>query len=492
MNIPRALVGLLFSLMIGFAPSLCVKVSADIRLPKIFSDKMVLQHGTVVRIWGTADPGQELEVSLGESSEPVVADGQGAWSVKLVPPEIGGPYELTVAGAESKVVFNDVYVGEVWICSGQSNMQWSLNQSLSFENDEEKEAYFAEINNPNIRLFTVPPNAIEEPAAEFSDAVVWEECRGEAVAEFSATAYFFATALQKYKKFEDMPIGLIDSSWGGTPVESWTSMEALSANEELNPLLEHWKENVENRSPNRPAVLFNGMIAPLIPYSVRGVIWYQGEANVGRAQQYQTIFPAMINDWRTRFDNGDIPFYYVQLAPHRYDKDPRALAELWDAQRKALKVPNTGMIGSSDIGNPEDIHPMNKDVVGDRLARMAMANTYGATDVVGSGPIYDRMEPAEEAGKIVIHFENAEGLKTSGGDMVEGFLICGEDGEFKPANAKVVDETVVVWAAEIERPTQVRFLWDDTAVGKLFNAADLPAIPFRTDSFELLSVGQDF
>lgn len=470
----------------------CTSLCADIRLPKIFSDKMVLQHGDTVRIWGTADPQQELEISLGENSTSTVADAEGNWSAEVVPPAVGGPYELKVAGAESRVVFNDVYVGEVWLCSGQSNMQWSIKQSVDFESDEQRDAYLAEIKNQNIRLFTVPPVSIDEPASDFAEAVAWEECRGEAAAEFSATAYFFAVALQKYEKFNDVPIGLIDASWGGTPAESWTSMDALKNETGLEPLLTHWNENQENRSPSRPACLFNGMVAPMIPYTIRGVVWYQGEANVGRGQQYQTIFPALINDWRARFGNDEMPFYYVQLAPHRYgNRDPRALPELWDAQFKALQVPHTGMAGSSDIGDPEDIHPKNKEMVGERLARVAMARSYGEAELESSGPSYQGMDFSEDKKRIIIKFSHATGLKVRG-DSLSGFLICGKDGEFKPAQAEIDGETVVVWSEEIDQPAHVRFLWDDTAVGCLFNGADLPAFPFRTDDFELLSVDKNF
>jgi len=481
----RALAGLLFLAMT--TPWLC----ADIRLPKIFSDKMVLQHGDSVTIWGTADANEQLTVTIGESSAKTVADESGRWKISIAPPAVGGPYELAVAGAESRVVFNDVAVGEVWICSGQSNMQWSMQQSLHFDNKEARDAYFAEINNPNIRLFTVPANAVEDQASDFTEAVAWEECRGESASEFSATAYFFAIALQKYDRLKDVPIGLIDSSWGGTPVEAWTSMDAMSAHESLSPLLKHWEENPDNRSPSRPSTLFNGMIAPLIPYSVRGAIWYQGESNVGRARQYQTIFESMIQDWRSRFGQGDIPFYYVQLAPFRYDKDPQALAELWDAQRKSLRIPNTGMIGCSDIGDLKDIHPKNKEVVGQRLARLAMVDTYGQADLVATGPIYSGMGFSEDKTKIIVEFANAEGLK-SGGESLEGFLICGPGGEFQPAEARIDGQTVVVWAGELKQPAHVRYLWKGTDAASLFNGADLPAFPFRTDDFELLSKDKDF
>ena len=467
-------------------------LAADIRLPKIFSDKMVLQRGSTIRVWGTADANEPLQIALGDQSTSTTADDQGKWSAEITAPPAGGPYELSVAGKESRVVFSDVSVGEVWLCSGQSNMNWSMEQSLTFENDEARDKYFAEVNNPNVRLFTVPANSIDEEAYDFTEAIVWQECTAGSVSEFSAVAYQFALSLQKNEKLRDMPIGLIDASWGGTPAESWTSRGSLEQQSSLAPLLKHWDENLETRSPHRPASLFNGMIAPLVPMSIRGVIWYQGEANVGRGHQYQTLLPTLIRDWRSRFDQGEFPFYFVQLAPFRYQNhDPRALAELWDAQRLTLEVPNTAMAGSSDIGNPADIHPKNKDVVGDRLARIALSQIYGDVDLEWSGPVYHHHQVDEQGRFVRIHFEHGKGLRAEG-DSLSGFLICGEDHEFRPAQARIEDDTVVVWSEDVVKPVAVRYLWNDTAVASLFNGVDLPAIPFRTDNFERLSVDQDF
>ncbi|MGI9518691.1 MAG: sialate O-acetylesterase [Pirellulaceae bacterium] len=465
---------------------------ADIQLPKIFSDKMVLQRGDSVNIWGTADPGEELTVTLGESSVTTQADDAGNWSIQLVPPPAGGPYELTIAGKDAQVVYNDVLVGEVWLCSGQSNMQWSMNQSLDFESDEERIKYFSEINGSRLRLFTVPANAIEEPASDLAGAAVWEECTPATVAEFSAVAYFFAKALQEHESLNDVPIGLIDSSWGGTPAEAWTSREALEAHANLAPLLEHWDANEDKRNPRRPAALYNGMIEPLIPLTIRGVVWYQGESNVGRANQYKTLFPSLIEDWRARFGQGNFPFYFVQLAPHRYgDLDPRALAELWDAQDDVLQLPNTGMAVSVDIGNSTDIHPKNKQIVGQRLACIALAETYGQVGLECRGPVYRSIEKIEDGSKLLIHLDFAEGLHHHG-DSLNGISICGDDGEFVTAHAEIRDGKLVAWSDDIEKPAHVRYLWDDTAQGNLFNAAGLPASPFRTDDFEMLSVHENF
>jgi sialate O-acetylesterase len=466
--------------------------SADIRLPKIFSDRMVLQRGNTVRIWGTADPDEKLEITLGENSAGTTADANGQWSVSVVPPAAGGPYSLEVSGAKSSVVFTDVMVGDVWLCSGESNMHRSVEQSLEFEKREARDAWFLQINEPQIRLFSVPANSVDEPVEDFTEAVAWQECRGETVAGFSATAFFFARALRENGEFGDVPIGLINASCAASPAEAWTSAQALAAADSLQPMLQYWEENPDKRLPSRPSSLFNGMIAPLIPLSLRGVIWYQGEANVGRGQQYRTIFSTLIRDWRSRFALGDIPFYYVQLAPHRYrDRDPRELPELWDAQRAALQLPNTGMSGSSDIGDPDDLHPRNKQIVGERLARLALNQSYGLAAMESSGPLFRELELLESGDRIRLSFSHASGLQARDGSL-PGFQISGADGEFRPAEAKIEGDTVIVWSDQVRQPRHVRYLWEDTAEASLFNAAGLPALPFRSDDFELLSRDRHF
>ncbi len=481
----RALSGFLLLLVaatIGFA---------DIRLPKIFSDKMVLQQGPFVRIWGTAEPNEPLQITVGENSADTVTDNQGKWSVEIVPPAVGGPYQLAVTGAKSSVVFTDVLVGEVWLCAGESNMQKSLEQSLEFSDQQSRDAYFLEIDKPNIRLFHVPANAIDEPVADFTEAVAWQECRGETASGFSATAYFFATALQQSDMLKDVPIGLIDASWGGTPAEAWISRSSLAAVESLTPLLSHWNDHPDKRLPVRPSCLFHGMISPLLTFTIRGVIWYQGESNVGRGHQYRVLLATLIQDWRSAFQQGEIPFYFVQLAPYRYSElDPQALPEVWDAQRSALMIPNTAMAGTSDIGNPQELHPRNKQQVGRRLAILAWSQTYGG-EAVSSGPRYKHMEVSEDGGGIRLQFENNQGMKWRG-QTATGFLVCGQDRIFHPAAARIEDNSLLVWSADVAQPTHVRYLWEDTAEASLFNEAGLPAIPFRTDDFELLSRDRHF
>ena len=467
-------------------------VSADIRLPKIFSDNMVLQRDAAVRIWGTADPGEELTISLGESNCPATADEAGRWSAELAPPETGGPYKLSVEGTESSVVFSEVYVGEVWVCVGESNMQRSLNQSLEFPDDAAREVWMQEIDNANIRLFTVPENVIDEPTADFTEAVSWQKCRGKDVGDFSAVAYFFALALQKNETLKEVPIGLINVTLGGSTAEAWASRDALSAVDSLQPMMEFWNDNPDKRSAARPSSSYNGMLAPLVRFGIRGVIWYQGETNVGRGQQYREILTALISDWRAKFQLGDFPFYLVQLNPYRYtDWDPKSLPEIWDAQTDVLKLPNTEMVGTSDIGDPKQLYPRNKEIIGQRLAGLALSGTYGIPDLISSGPRYESMEVIPETKRIRVQFSNSAGLKQQG-DQLTGFTICGKDGEFVPGNATIEDGAVVVWSDEISEPSHVRYLWQDASSATLFNGAGLPATPFRTDKFKLLSEGRHF
>ena len=481
MNVVQRLCTVLLLFFISTKCAIC-----DIRLPKIFADNMVLQHGGKINIWGTAEPGEALTITLGEKAANTSADSEGKWSTQIDSPEkAGGPYTLAVKGAESSVVFEDVLLGEVWLCSGQSNMEWSVQRSLN----PDVEAELA--NYPNIRLFTVKRNAAPEPLSELNGVIVWQQCSEESVRHFSAVAYFFGRHLRnKLNK----PIGLIHSSWGGTRCEAWTSRDAMSKSGDLKTLLEHWDAQADQpRNPARPGVLFNGMISPIAPFTIKGAIWYQGESNVGRGKQYATLFPMMINDWRSQFKNPNMPFYFVQLAPFEYrNNNPAALAEVWDAQFKTLQtIDNTGMAVTTDIGNIRDIHPKNKQAVGRRLALWALGKSYGVDGVLYSGPLYKSMEL--DGNKIRISFTNAEGGLEAQGGALTNFQICGEDGQFKPASATIEGNQVVVSSPDVETPAHVRFAWNHTATPNLFGKSSrLPATPFRTDDFELLSKDNHF
>ena len=451
---------------------------AEVKLPKIISDHMVLQKGMALPIWGWADPGEEVAVALGGKRAVVKADEKGKWAVKLGAPKVGGPYELVVATANSTITVKDILVGEVWVASGQSNMQWSVGASANPQQE------IAAANYPKIRLFTVNRKVSDKPLDDCFGS--WSECNPTSVRGFSAAAYFFGRYLHKEL---DVPVGMINTSWGGTICEAWTSHEGLLGEKDFEPILQRAAKFNPN-NPNQASVLYNAMIHPLVPFGIRGAIWYQGESNAGRAAQYKKLFPAMIRDWRKVWDEGDFPFLFVQLAPYRYGgADPRNLAETWEAQLQTLSLPATGMAVTTDIGNIRDIHPKNKQDVGKRLALWALANTYGKKDLVYSGPLYDSAKV--EGDKIRVKLNHTGGgLVAKGGDLTH-FTIAGEDEKFVDAKAVIDGNTVVVSSDQVKKPVAVRFGWTDTAEPNLFNKEGLPASPFRTDEFKMVTEGKN-
>lgn len=465
-----------------FSMALCAAATAavqgDVRLPKVFGDGMVLQQQTQAPVWGWADADEEVTVSLGDAKGTAKAGADGKWLVKLQTPAAGGPHVLTVKG-KNEVALKDVYVGEVWICSGQSNMEWTVAASLN-PAEEAANAKF-----PQIRMIKVDHMATDKPQDDIPTQG-WKECTPENAPHFSAVGYFFARHLHNELK---VPVGMINTSWGGTICEAWTSPEALAAVPELKPIVDRPvaidpAKPPAQQNPNQRSVLYNGMLKPLVPFAIRGAIWYQGESNVGRAVQYRTLFPTMIADWRKQWGQGDFPFLFVQLAPFKYGEPHLALAELWDAQVKTLSVPNTGMAVTWDIGDVQDIHPKNKQDVGKRLALWALANTYGKSDVIYSGPLYESM--AVEGSKVRIKFKHAAGgLASKENKPLTHFQIAGEDQKFVDAQATIDGETVVVESPQVSAPKAVRFAWHGLAEPNLFNKAGLPASPFRTDDWKL-------
>lgn len=652
---------------------------AELRLPAIFADHMVVQRDREVPVWGWGDPGETVTVTLGGKTAKGSVGDDGRWRVRLDRLQAGGPYALTVTAGDEALTLKDVLVGEVWIASGQSNMEWAM--AWIKNNQAEIEA----ANHPNLRLFTVKKVVGEEPMDDVTGA--WAPCTPENVAQFSAVAYYFGRQLNQEL---DVPVGMIATSWGGTPVESWISGDKLAElGDVARPILDRharlvenyprlmeeyraklaewekspkakpvyhedpgnegeakgfaaadfddsawetaslpgqfdndesfdgavwyrrtiqipdawagkaltvelgaiddfdvtyfngerigstgketanhwdhprsytipaervaagpaviavrafdhfgsggfrgtasvmkiypagtqsadslslageWKMFVEHRldpdavtgpnggdgrpreprGPNsawRPAGLYNAMIHPLIPYAIRGAIWYQGESNADRAEQYRTLFPAMINDWRARWDQGAFPFLFVQLANYMAPSDKpedTAWAHLRDAQLHTLRtVRNTGMAIIIDIGDAEDIHPRNKVDVGLRLARWALHDVYGKKDVVKSGPLFDEVD--FEKGRAEIEFDFARGLKTRDGGPVRGFTIAGEDQKFVIADAQIVGEKVVVSSPEVPKPVAVRYAWENNPdEANLVNGEGLPASPFRTDKW---------
>jgi sialate O-acetylesterase len=455
--------------------------SADVTLPKIFGDHMVLQQETEVPVWGKAEKGEKVVVVLGDAKADATAGDDGRWSVRLKTPKASDQGQSLVIEGKNRVEFKDVLVGEVWVCSGQSNAEWTVDISANPQ-EEAKNANF-----PQIRMVKVQHNAAKEPQEEVN--ATWAVCSPDSVPKFSAIGYFFARKLHQDLK---VPVGIISTNWGGTIAEAWTSNATLASDPDYGPILER-AANFQPGNPNQASVLYNGMIHPIIPYAIKGAIWYQGESNRSRAQQYAKLFPAMIGDWRKLWKQGDFPFYFVQLAPYKYDKnnDVQELPELWEAQTKTLSASkNTGMAVTTDIGDLADIHPKNKQDVGLRLALWALAKDYGKQDLVYSGPLYE--SSAVEGNKIRVKFQHAAGLMAKSGEP-QLFTIAGEDKKFVPAKAVIDGETVVVSSDEVAKPVAVRYGWSEWAEPEkynLYNKAGLPASPFRTDDFPQVTAGR--
>lgn len=464
-------------------------VLADITLPKFFSDHMVMQQNANFPVWGTAEPNQDLVVRFNDAEVKARANANGRFSTSIKTPSAGGPYRLEIADEENStgVILDDVMVGEVWLCAGQSNMSWPVEKSA----DASAEVLSA--NNYNqIRLFTVEVQAADEPMEDVAKATPWSICSADNIKDFSAVGYFFGRDLAKTLK--ETPIGLIDASLGGTSCEAWCSTESLGEVAELEPLLTYWSEIEDSHDRHGPGTLFNGIISPLVRYPLRGVVWYQGEANVGRGKQYGTLLPTLISDWRRQFGDDQLPFYLAQLAPYRYADFPNdALPEVWDAQLKtAQRVANVAMATTMDLGSPSDLHPKNKQSVGKRLAILALSDTYQSQAALGmesiNGPLFKAMSIAD--GEIRLEFKNTgSGLKNlSKCDPIESFLVCGADRVFHPASVKEIgDDWVAIVCPEVPQPEAVRYCWEDTATSLLGNSEGFPAFPFRTDDYPLSS-----
>ena len=446
-------------------------VPAAVKLPAMIGDNMVLQQGRPVPIWGWADKGEEVTVTVGNQKHATKAGDDGRWKVALNELKPGDPLEMTVKGSSGNTItVKNVLVGEVWVCSGQSNMEMGITMC-----DKAQEEIPA-ANYPQIRLLLVEHAKATEPATDVKAA--WAPCTPQTIVAagwggFSAAAYYFGRHIHKEL---NVPIGLIETSWGGTPAELWTSRKTLEANPVLKPLAQ-----------GESSCLYNGQVAPLMPYAIRGAIWYQGESNLDRAFQYRTLFPAMIANWRADWGQGDFPFGFVQLAPFRYGQNPANFAELCEAQLMTLKsVPNTGMAVTMDIGNVGDIHPRNKQDVGRRLALWALAKVYNQKNLVYSGPIYKSM--AVEGNKIRLQFDHVGGgLVASDSKPLVEFTIAGADQKFVPAKAEIDGAAVVVSGDGVTAPVAVRYAWQETAQPNLANKESLPSSPFRTDTWKCVT-----
>ena len=480
-----------------FAAALSVLVSpvlADIRLPALFTDHMVLQQGQKNRVWGWADPGEEVIATIAGQRHTAKADDKGKWLLTLDPLAVGGPHTLSLAG-KNKLAVEDVLVGEVWICSGQSNMQWSVSQS----NDADLEIKTAKY--PRIRFISVPQVGTQEPQDNFQGS--WKVCAPNTVGELSAVGYYFGRQLHQTL---DVPIGLIDDAWGGSACEAWIRRDILAQDEQYKPLLDRWAQieatladavkSKAKGAPNpnvltgnaRPGNIYNGVLKPTIGYGIRGAIWYQGETNAGRAYQYRDLFPLMIKSWREEWQQGDFPFYWVQLADFKAQKDQPAdsdWAELREAQTLTMdKLPNTGEAVIIDVGEGRDIHPRNKQTVGLRLARWALARDYGLSDLAHQSPRYKSME--KQGSKIVLSFDHVgAGLYTFDVTKPIGFAIAGSDQKFVWADAVLEGkDKIVVISPQVAEPAAVRYAWADNPVCNVYSREGLPLTPFRTDDWK--------
>ena len=506
---------------------------------------MVLQQNCSMRIWGKAEPKEKLKIKFNEQTVAAVADAKGNWAVNIETGAAGGPYQLEVASEtnDTKVVFSNVLVGEVWVCGGQGNMSVPVSETESAQAD-----IAGAKNFPQVRLFQVDQLASNEELADFAKVDPWFCCSSDTIKDFSAIGYFYARELSAKM---DVPIGLIQLAGGPIALESWIPTSILKA-EEFTELLEHWSNQNAPSNPQAASSLFNGMVSPLAQTPIAGVIWSHGTANIGRGEQYSRLFPLFIKSWRAHFRSNELPFYFVQPAPYRFeDLATDALPEIWDAQLKTFKSSSKlGMVVTTDLADSQLVHNKHKLTIAKRLSDWAFSGCYFAAvnktkppstdqkpnqddkaetqkaetqndpdgsdvaEAVGetseitdsgndssadnsalsknacSGPIYESAKT--EGNTIIVEFRYAQGGLKIDSDLENCFSICGADKKFMPAKARVDGSKLVVSHPDIEKPVAVRYAWKDTAQPVLTNSTGLPAAPFRTDAFTLTSSGIEF
>ncbi|WP_051291301.1 sialate O-acetylesterase [Pedobacter glucosidilyticus] len=473
----------------------------DIKVASIFDDNMVLQQGIQIPVWGMGPAKEEISISFANKNLKTIADEKGKWMLKLPKMQINRiPQELIILSKNDTIIFKNILVGEVWLASGQSNMQMKLSES-NHAAQEIKLAQFDEI-----RFFNVGLNISHQPLNRVKGS--WKVCNPTSAGSFSAVAYYFAKDLHQDQR---VPVGIISASWGATPVEAWTSSESLiqhpdfkdsifkyqklEANWEL--LYRNYLNEVElakksipvakapmlPKEKNYPTALFNAMIAPLIPYGIKGVIWYQGENNASRAAQYHSLFPLLIRDWRTKWQKEELPFLFVQLANFRARNEEPVFRDNWallrEAQTATLRVPHTAMAVAIDIGDAKDIHPKNKKDIGKRLYLAASAVAYHK-DVVYSGPTF--ASSSIKGNEIILSFRNVGKGLTSKGEL-NSFELAGADKKFYWANAKMVGNKIILQSDKVAQPVAVRYAWSSNPEANLYNKEGLPAVPFRTDDW---------
>ena len=448
---------------------------AEINLPSIFCDNMVMQQQTEAAIWGKATKNSTVKVSTSWNgkSYSTQASANGSWKLKVATPKAGGPYEISISDGKSLKLKN-VLIGEVWVCSGQSNMEMPMK---GFKNQPVLGSLDAITgsSNPTIRLFTVKKATSLEPQDNFTGE--WKLCEPQNVYEFSATAYYFGLMLNTILK---VPVGLINTSWGGTRIEPWIS-EMGCKNFDWVKLPE--KKPVENLSSQTPTVLFNAMVNPIVGYGIRGAIWYQGESNRNEPKEYQKLMPGLIENWRSVWGIGEFPFYFMQIAPYDYGPTGLSSAYLREAQLKAaLATKNSGMACIMDIGEKDCIHPANKEAGSKRLALLALAQTYGIKGIACQTPVLKEMKVAEGVVKLI--FDNAPNGLTSYGKDLSCFEVAGANKRFYPAKAFISGTGITVFSPSVPEPVAVRYAFKDYIVGDLFSTEGLSVSSFRTDEWE--------
>lgn len=510
--------GLLFAWVALLVSSVSISVFADVRLPGVFSDNMVLQADIAAPMWGWAEPGEQVTVTVNDQVFNATADDQGAWRLQLLPMPAGTPLQITVQAGNTITIQNAV-VGEVWLCSGQSQIEQGVNAI------QDKGRIIAQADDPGLRLFVVPRIQAETPQTQLDGQ--WVVCTPQNIAEigwrgFSAIGYFFGRQLRQELK---VPVGMIQSAIGGTPIEVWMSWEVLESTPAAEQMAREWQSRIKRYDPQQaqqryeqklaewkqnvaqaeaggekpseepkppispaeeawcPASRYNSMIAPLAPYAMRGVLWYQGYSSRYRAAEYQTLFPLMIRSWRTLWGREDMPFYFVQHANYAIrgkDAERKLLADIREAQAQGLTEPHTGMVVTLDLGHSQYLHFPYKEPVARRLLNLALAKTYGRAGLASESPML--RDATVQGGKMRVGFDHVyDGLKTRGGGPIGGFEIAGSDGTFVAAQAKLISsDTIEVWSDQVPAPVAVRYAWaDDPADANLYNSADLPAAPFR-------------
>jgi sialate O-acetylesterase len=457
-----------FSIVLLLIVASVSPLNAQLRLPAVLSSGMVLQQHDLVSLWGWGSPGSKVFVTTGwnNATDSAQITSSATWKLKVLTPAAGGPYNIIIRSWDT-IKLTDVMVGEVWVCSGQSNMEWSYNSG-----EKDLRGEMADVKNPNIRFFHVPKTTSSYPQDDVK--AKWVMCDSNTIKSFSAVGYFFG---KKISKTLNVPVGLINSSWGGTPAEVWTPAELiekdaqlLAATDSLNKTSTGW--------PWIQGTVYNAMIAPLFNFNIAGAIWYQGEANVKSNATYSKLLSTMIDSWRAGWKK-DLPFYYVQIAPYNYGDDNINGALLQESQTKTMIHPNVGMVVITDlIDSVTNIHPSRKKEVGNRLANWALAQTYKQSGIQYKSPMFEGAE--KKSGKVELSFSNVPTNLKSGEKNVKGFMIGDASGQWFPANAKISGNKITVWNKKVKDPVEVRYAFTNTLVGNVSSAEGLPLTPFRS------------